>query len=122
MKFSRTVSLPGIIGAGDSGGIATIEQNGEILMAGVLVTGSGSSENKLSGFEFLDANGGIFDWMNNIIQSNGENPTPTLTSTATTTATLTETITETPTATVTASPPPTSTEHESAVVEWELYQ
>ena len=72
MKFSRTVPLPGIIGAGDSGGFATIEDKGQLFMAGVLVTASGSGESMLTGFEFLDYYPDFFDWINETIFDNRE--------------------------------------------------
>ncbi|MCC6933277.1 MAG: hypothetical protein IT292_08490 [Deltaproteobacteria bacterium] len=113
MKFTRSVPLPGIAAPGDSGGFTAIEENGKVLMVGIIVRGTGSGESLLTGFEYLGYNSGFFDWMNTIIQSNGDNSTPTPTNTATATATQT--------ATITASPTPSSTEQESAVTEWGLY-
>ena len=74
MRFSRSTSIPGIIGLGDSGGFCAVESEGKILMIGVNIIVSGSGESALSSFEYLGFYNSFDTWMNDIIISNGEAP------------------------------------------------
>ena len=73
-EFHRTVPIPGMASCADSGGFAAIEEEQQLLMVGVIVTGSGSGETALTGCEYLGYNPEFFSWMEDIIAANGETP------------------------------------------------
>ena len=75
MEFERTVSVPGMVSCGDSGGFAAVEEDDKVLTTGVIITGSGSGETALTGFAYLSYDPEFFSWVSNIIDENGETPT-----------------------------------------------
>ena len=72
IDFRRTVPVPGMASAGDSGGLAAIEKDGNVLIAGVIATVSGSGEGALTSFEYFNYDPDFNTWINTIISENAE--------------------------------------------------
>lgn len=68
--YDATLSVPGLANEGDSGGLAAVEQGGDVYVVGNLNQIRGEGITAANGFEYLDSQ--FFTWMNNIIASNGE--------------------------------------------------
>ncbi|MCC6933227.1 MAG: hypothetical protein IT292_08235 [Deltaproteobacteria bacterium] len=74
LKFDRTVTLPGIVSLGDSGGFAAVEKDGQILITGILVMVSNGGEESGTAFESLLFDPSFYGWVQSTIDAGSEIP------------------------------------------------